>query len=219
MADIRIGVVSPMALANDTVGEAFAELWPEAEIINLLDESLYADFAGKEITDETYRRIALLLQYSQDSGAQGIVFTGSVFGRPVEAGRENLSVPVLTCHEAMIEEAFKCGSRLAILTTAAGSLRCLADDIERYAQANGLSYTITDHIEDAARPVILAGDIERHDEMVADAAAKMTDCDCLMLGQFTMAPAAKKIADVPGRPVLTAPYTAVEKLKRLLGRS
>ena len=219
MADIRIGVVSPMALANDTVGEAFAELWPEAEIINLLDESLYADFAGKEITDETYRRIALLLQYSQDSGAQGIVFTGSVFGRPVEAGREMLSVPVLTCHEAMIEEAFKCGSRLAILTTAAGSLRCLADDIERYAQANGLSYTITDHIEDAARPVILAGDIERHDEMVADAAAKMTDCDCLMLGQFTMAPAAKKIADVPGRPVLTAPHTAVAKLKRLLGGS
>ncbi len=216
MAGIRIGVVSPMAMANDTASQAFDELWPEAEIVNLLDESLYADFAGKEITDETYRRIAVLLQYSQDSGAQGLVFTGSVFGRPVEAARKNLSVPVLTCHEAMIEAAFECGSRMGILTTAAGSLRCLADDIERYAQANGLSYTLTDHIEDAARPVILAGDMERHDDMVAEAAAKITDCDCLMLGQFTMAPAAKKIADVPGRPVLTAPHTAVLKLKRLL---
>ena len=216
MSSTRIGVVSPMAIANETVTAAFAELWPEAEVINLLDESLYADFAGKEITDETYRRIAVLLQYSQDSGAQGIVFTGSVFGRPVEAGREKLSVPVLTAHEAMIEAAFECGSRFGILTTAAGSLRCLADDIDRYAQENGLSFTMTDHIEDAARPVILAGDIERHDEMVAAAAARMTDCDCLMLGQFSMETSAQKIADVPGRPVLTPPRTAVEKLKRIL---
>ena len=217
MAKTRIGIVSPMAIASEAVTAAFAELWPEAEPINLLDESLYADFAGgKGVTDETYRRVATLLQYSQDCGAKGIVFTGSVFGRTVEAGRENLSVPVLTSHEAMIEEAFKCGSRFGILTTAAGSLRCLADDIERHAQVNGLSYTLTDHIEDAARPVILAGDFERHDQMVAAAADKMTDCDCLLLGQFSMDQAAKKFADVPGRPVLTPPRTAVEKLKRLL---
>lgn len=217
MADIRIGVVSPMAIARDIVAPAFGELWPEAEVINLIDESLYADFAGgKKVTEETYRRVAALLQYSQDSGAQGIIFTGSVFGRAVEAGRENLSVPVLTSHEAMIEAAFGCGSRFGILTTVSGSLRCLADDIERYAQQKGLSYTMTDHIEDAARPVILAGDVERHDDMVAAAAAKMTDCDCLLLGQFSMDTAAKKIADVPGRPVLTPPSTAVLKLKRLL---
>ena len=217
MTGIRIGVVSPMALATDTVGTVFAELWPEAQIVNLLDESLYADFAGgKQVTEETYRRVAVLLQYSQDCGARGILFTGSVFGRAVEAGRENLTVPVLTSHEAMIEAAFECGSRFGILTTVSGSLRCLADDIERYAQTHGLSYTMTDHIEDAARPVILAGDIARHDDMVAAAAAKMTDCDCLLLGQFSMETAVKKIADVPGRPVLTPPSTAVLKLKRLL---
>jgi Asp/Glu/hydantoin racemase len=117
----------------------------------------------------------------------------------------------------MIEAAFECGSRFGILTTAAGSLRCLADDIARYAEERDLSFTMIDHIEDAARPVILAGDIERHDEMVAAAAAKMTDCDCLLLGQFSMETSAKKIADVPGRPVLTPPRTAVQKLKRLLG--
>jgi len=217
MSSTRIGLVSPMTNAVRTAKAAFRELWPEAETINLLDESLYADFAGAGgITDECYRRIAVLLQYSQDSGAQGIVFTGSVFGRPVEAAREKLSVPVLTAHEAMIERAFECGSRFGILTTVAGSLRCLVDDIERYAGQHGLSFTISDHIEDAARPVILAGDIDRHDAMVAAAAAKMTDCDCLLLGQFSMDTAAQKIADVPGRPVLTPPRTAVEKLKRLL---
>jgi len=38
-----------------------------------------------------------------------------------------------------------------------------------------------------------------------------------MLGQFSMGRAAQAIADVPGRPVLTAPEAGVRKLKRLLG--
>ena len=72
-------------------------------------------------------------------------------------------------------------------------------------------------MEDAARPIILAGDVETHDRMVADAADRMTECDCLMLGQFSMTSAVKQFTDMPHRPVLTAPHTSVRKLKRLLG--
>jgi hypothetical protein len=45
----------------------------------------------------------------------------------------------------------------------------------------------------------------------------MTECDCLMLGQFSMTSAVKQFTDMPHRPVLTAPHTSVRKLKRLLG--
>ena len=117
----------------------------------------------------------------------------------------------------MIEEAFTHGSRLGILTTVAGSLKCLVDDIDRYSKAQGQSVTITDHILDAARPIILAGDVETHDRMVAEAADQMTDCDCLMLGQFSMTNAMRLFTDMPERPVLTSAHTAVRKLKRLLG--
>ncbi len=214
----RICVVSPMDLALDTVAEAFAEIWPEAQVVNLLDESLYADFAGgKPQTAETGERVSKLLHYAANCGPDGMIFAGSVFGRWVEAARADIDIPCLTSCEAMIEEAFEHGDRFGILTTAAGTLKCLVEDIDRYSKANDLACTITDHIEDAARPVILAGDIETHDRMVAAAAAKMTDCDCLMLGQFSMGSSAKVIAEVPGRPVLTAPRAGVRKLKRLLG--
>ena len=135
----------------------------------------------------------------------------------VEAARADMSIPCLTSHEAMIEEAVALGSRLGILTTAPGSLKCLVEDIDRYSKETGKSVTITDHIEDAARPIILAGDIETHDKMVAAAADKMTDCDCLMLGQFSMTGAMKLFTDMPDRPVLTSAHTAVRKLQRLLG--
>ena len=215
---VRIGAVSPMDNAVEAIGEAFAEQWPEAELFHVLDESLYLDFAGgKPQTDETGERLSKLLHYAADCRADGLLFTGSVFGRWVEAARADMDIPCLTSHEAMIEEAFTHGSRLGILTTVAGSLKCLVDDIDRYSKAQGQSVTITDHILDAARPIILAGDVETHDRMVAEAADQMTDCDCLMLGQFSMTNAMRLFTDMPERPVLTSAHTAVRKLKRLLG--
>ena len=45
----------------------------------------------------------------------------------------------------------------------------------------------------------------------------MTECDCLMFAQVSMGLTAKRVAHVPGRPVLTAPEATVRKLKHLLG--
>ena len=215
---VRIGAVSPMDNAMDAIGEAFAALWPEAELFHVLDESLYLDFAGgTPQTDETGERVSRLLHYAADCHADGLLFTGSVFGRWVEAARADMDIPCLTSHEAMIEEAFTHGSRLGILTTAPGSLKCLVEDIDRYSKDQGKPVTVTDHIEDSARPIILAGDVETHDQMVAAAADKIIDCDCLMLGQFSMTGAISRFTDMPDRPVLTSAHTAVRKLQRLLG--
>jgi hypothetical protein len=213
----RIGIVSPMAIAMEAVSDVFRLEWPEAEVFNVLDESLYLDFAGgRPQTQETGERLSTLLHYAADCHADGIMFTGSVFARWVRAARTDIGVPCLTSHEAMIEEAFEAGSRLGILVTAPGSLKCLVEDIDVYSKETGKAVTITDHIEDAARPFILAGDLETHDRMVAAAADRMTDCDCLMLGQFSMTSAIAKFKDIPGRSVLTSAHAAVRKLKRLL---
>ncbi|MEK9706873.1 MAG: aspartate/glutamate racemase family protein [Alphaproteobacteria bacterium] len=144
MASPRIGVISPTEVAFPTVRAAFAELWPKAQPICLLDQSLYADFINEDMTvpdvmpDEAYARIARLLCYSNECGADAVLFCGSVFGRLVEAGRVGLAVPVLTSYEAMITAAFAEGNRLGILATTPGTIKCLSDDIERFAQANGL---------------------------------------------------------------------------------
>ena len=68
---------------------------------------------------------------------------------------------------------------------------------------------------DGAFEVLLEGDRDRHDELVVEAAARMTDCDSLMLGQFSMGLVPRKIAPVAGRPVFTAPGTAVTKLRAM----
>ena len=217
----RIGVVSPTEVAFPTVRAAFAELWPEAEIACQLDQSLYLDFINDDMTvpdpmpDAAYARIAAILRYAHDCQVQGIIFCGSVFGRLVEAGREALNVPVLTSYEGMIEAAFANGSRIGLLATTQGTIDCLSGDIERYAAANGLEYTVTDKVAEGAFQTLINGDRDGHDNIVVEAASSFTDCDSLLLGQFSMGLVQQKIADVVGRPVLTAPRTAVAKMRAL----
>jgi len=221
MASPRIGVVSPTEVAFPTIRAAFAEQWPEAQPVCMLDQSLYADFINEDMTvpdvmpDEAYARIARLLRYSSECGADAVLFCGSVFGRLVEAGREGMTVPVLTSYEAMIAAAFAEGNRLGILATTPGTIKCLSDDIERYAQANGLTYDLGSGVADGAFEALLEGDRDRHDDLVVAAAAKITDCDSLMLGQFSMGLVPQKIAPVDGRPVFTAPVTAVARLRQM----
>ena len=90
MSRIRIGIISPVDVAFPAVREAFTVLWPEASSVCLLDESLYADFVNPDFSvspeypDEAYARIAELFSYSKTTGADGIIFCGSVFGPLVE---------------------------------------------------------------------------------------------------------------------------------------
>ena len=83
VANARIGVLSPVNLAFPAVKDAFSELWPQADPICLLDESLYADFVNSDFTvqpnlpEEAYTRIANLFQYSKNTGVDGIIFCGS----------------------------------------------------------------------------------------------------------------------------------------------
>lgn len=222
MSKPRIGVISPIDVAFPTIADAFAQLWPEAEAINLLDASLYADFINDDMTlpdpmpTEAYDRIATLLRYSRDCGADGIIFCGSVFGLLVEAGREGIDVPVLTSYEGMIAAAFAEGTRLGALATTQSTIDCLSADVARYAEAHGIEYTITGRVADGAFERLLDGDRDGHDDLIVAAAETMTDIDCLMLGQFSMGLVPKKISPVAGRPVFTAPHTAVAKLKSLI---
>ncbi|MDH5342968.1 MAG: arylsulfatase, partial [Betaproteobacteria bacterium] len=60
------------------------------------------------------------------------------------------------------------------------------------------------------------GNAEGHDNLIAGAAAKLTDCDVLVLGQFSMASATRLIPALAGRTVLTSPDSAVMRLKQAL---
>jgi hypothetical protein len=82
--------------------EAFREGWPEAEVMNLLDDGLTGALKREGgLTAPIVQRIRDLATYAARAGADGILFTCSAFTPTAVEGQ--VSIPVLTSPTAAVE--------------------------------------------------------------------------------------------------------------------
>jgi len=210
---MRIALIHALRHSPPPIEAAFARLWPEATLMNLLDDSLSADLSRDgRITEAITGRFLNLASYARATGADGILFTCSAFGPCIEAVQRALSpLPVLKPNEAMIEEAEAIGGRIGLLASFGPTLQSMPPEFPG-------SLTVTPKLAEGALAALDRGDMAEHDRLAALAAGDLADCDAIALAQFSLARAAPMVAEATGKPVLTTPDSAVRKLKRLLGR-
>jgi len=111
LAHPRIQLIHAVTVAQGPIHGAFARLWPEARIVDLTEASLATDLAeAGELTDAFTDRMAALIHFGVETGADGVLFTCSAFGAAIEAARESIEIPVLKPDEAMIEAALAQGA-------------------------------------------------------------------------------------------------------------
>jgi Asp/Glu/hydantoin racemase len=208
---MRIALIHALKHSLVPIEASFARLWPDATLMNLLDDSLSADVARNGLSSAMTDRFLSLGRYSASTGADAILFTCSAFGPCIEAvARAQAPMPVLKPSEAMIEQAAATGRRIGLLSTFPPTLASMP------AEFPG-SVEIVPKLAIGAMAALDRGDRAEHDRLVAEASRDLRDCDLIALAQYSMAPAAELVAEASGRPVLTTPDSAVLKLKRLLG--
>jgi aspartate/glutamate racemase len=204
---MRISLIHALRHSIDPIMAAFARLWPEPVLANLLDDSLSADLARGASLDGMTARFLTLARYAKATGADGILFTCSAFGPCIEACAAELApMPVLKPNEAMIEAAASY-SRIGLMATFAPSLATLPAEFGRPVQTA---------LIEGAMAALDAGDGATHDRLAGETARSLSGCDAIALAQFSLARAADAVARASGLPVLTTPDSAVLKLKRLL---
>jgi hypothetical protein len=208
---MRIALVHALKHSIPPIEAAFASHWPEASLMNLLDDSLSADVARDgRITDAMTERFLRLGRYAAGAGANAILFTCSAFGSCIEAvAREQAPMPVLKPNEAMIEQAVGKGRRIGLLSTFPPTLVSMPPEFPR-------SVEIVPKLAAGALAALDRGDRAEHDRLVGEASEDLRDCDLIALAQYSMAPAAALVAELSGRPVVTTPDSAVLKLKQAL---
>jgi Asp/Glu/hydantoin racemase len=213
----RIALIHATPVAIDPICSTFKRLWPQARVTNLLDDSLSADLAAAgELNQAMIDRFCVLAKYVEASGADAILFTCSAFGAAIEVARGAVKIPVLKPNEAMMEEAIKTGPRIALLATFEPSLPSMRAELEQMAVVRKTNLKISTKAVPAALTALQGGDDAGHDKQIAAAAEEFSDCDALLLCQFSMASAAERIPARRGRSVFTSPYSAVARLKQLL---
>lgn len=210
----RIALVHAVTVAVEPIRDAFARLWPNAETVNLLDDSLSTDRARDgELTEKMNGRIAVLGDYARQNGAAGILYTCSAFGPAIDAVAQSLPVPVLKPNEAMFRAALMQGRNIGMLATFGPSVASMEAEFEAERQILGIDATLRTILVEPAMAALKSGDTATHNRLLAERAPDLGDCDAIMLAHFSTSRARDTVAAVVTCPVLSSPDAAVTALR------
>src|SRR4051812_37803938 len=208
---MRIALIHALKHSILPVEAAFAKLWPEARLMNLLDDSLSADLARDgRLSEAMTERFLQLGAYAARTGADAILFTCSAFGPCIEAvARAHAPMPVLKPNEAMIEQAAAHGGKIGLLSTFPPTLASMPREVAS-------SIELVPQLAAGALGGFDPGDRVEQDRLVSEASKDLRDCDLIALVQYRVAPTAALVADAAGRLILTTPDSSVLKLRAML---
>lgn len=209
-----IAIIHATRNAVTAIEDTFERLWPEAEIISLLDEYLSKELAkAGSLNDALTDRIARLAQFGLAGGADAILYSCSAFGKAIEAARASMDIPVLKPNEAMLTEAVAAGSRIRIVATYMPTIPSITGELKEMSKESGQKIEIDPCFVPGAFEALEAGDGERHDELIAEALDNRLPCDVVLLSQFSMARALPLVKEKTDSIVLSSPDSAVLSLQ------
>ena len=213
----RIVLLHGTPVAVEPIQRSFANRWPGAETVNLLDDSLSIDRAkDHDLTDRMFERFIELGGYAKRIGADAILVTCSAFGPAIERMARDVGVPVLKPNEAMFRAALTTGKKIGMLATFAPSVVTMNEEFDEFVRETGAQATLRTIVVDGAMDALRKGDAQTHNELVAARAGELGDCDAIMLAHFSTSRALEKVSAATSVPVLTAPDAAVDRLKAML---
>jgi Asp/Glu/hydantoin racemase len=195
---------------------AFAEEFPEAQLINLLDQGMFLDFAG-ELTPTLRRRMTQLICYAAEHGADAIGLACSVFAPVVESARQLIDVPLISSYSPIMEEALKYGSRIGIIASVPATLKDSEFYLRRAAEEKGV--TVEPRVclaEDLLQVLRSQGEAAFNQRLAEEVARLERDVDAVLLGQFSFASALSYLRANTQVPVLSGPHCSARQLKELL---
>jgi aspartate/glutamate racemase len=213
----RIVLLHGTPVAVDPIQKSFAARWPDAETVNLLDDSLSVDRAkDHDLTPRMFERFTELGGYARRIGADGILVTCSAFGPAIERMAKELPVPVLKPNEAMFRAALTKGKKIGMLATFAPSVVTMTEEFDEFVREAGSKATLRTIVVEGAMDALRKGDAQTHNNLVAARAPELAGCDAIMLAHFSTSRAADKVCAAVSTAVLTAPDAAVDRLKSLV---
>ncbi|CBG88004.1 aspartate/glutamate racemase family protein [Citrobacter rodentium] len=213
----RIVLIHATPLAVAPINNTFKQLWPDAEVSNLLDDALSVDREKESaLTPRLYRRIDELLHYALGIDAAAVLFTCSAFGAAIDASAQAQSVPVLKPNEAMFEDALALGTNIVMLATFAPAVKGMEEEFAQLATSRHSSARLNSYIVAGARDALNAGNADLHNQLIVEAAKQHQDADVILLAHFSMEIAYNQVNTAVASTVLSSPQSAVKKLRLLM---
>ena len=199
------------------ITDLIAELVPGAEILHFVDSDVLATVVRENgISERSEQRMVHLAEAAEAAGADVIFSACSSLGPTLDAAQRAVGVPVVKIDQAMAVQAAR-ADRIGILATVPTTLGPTGDLIAAAAAAAGRKPLIVKQLCAGAFDVLMAGDRDKHDQLIVDQAVLLADqVDVIVLAQASMNRLASRVGAATGLPVLTSPRSGVENLAQIL---
>ncbi len=213
---MRVVMIHALAESIPPVKLAFMEEFPEAEVINLLDEGLLVDFPGS-ITPSLRRRMSGLICYCQDHKADAIGLACSVYAPVVDSARDLVDVPLVSSYGPVMADAVASGPRIGVIATNEATMSDSEYYLEKAARHSGKNIQVKKSLAaDLIQVLREKGHQAFEHRLEQETLALSTETDVVLLSQFSFATALEHLRKVSPVPVLSAPHSSARTLKKLL---
>lgn len=208
-------------IVSPTIESLCAELVPEVERFNIVDEGLLRMvLSAGGLTPAIYRRLSDDVVCSEAAGAQVVLVTCSSVSPCVDVARKMVAVPVLKIDEPMVDKAIALGTRIGVAATALTTLKPTVELIEARSCVAGKQTEIEAVLCEGAYEPLLARDMALHDQIVTEYVHQMLQsCDVIVLAQASMAHIPAGIPESDRRvPILSSPRLGIERVRDVISQ-
>jgi Asp/Glu/hydantoin racemase len=214
-----IALIHNSQVIIEQVRDAFKRIYPEAQIINIMDERLLRDIKNKGGIDYLgIRRVCRYALCAEDLGADAVLMTCSSLCKAVYAARPMVKIPVFAINEPMSREAVSLGTNIGILGTLKSVLEPTSRLISDKAMESNKTVKLKKALCEAAFEALLSGDTQKHDELLLteiESISKSVDVFVFAQGSMSrLLPEAQKRVNIP---VLECIDSGVKQVKDHFG--
>jgi hypothetical protein len=225
----RVVCIHAMKASLIPTARAFLDNFPEAVVVNLLDDSLSVDVTVSGCDSRMGARFSALGAYARDHAcADAILFTCSAFGTAIERVQAESAIPVLKPNGALQREIVSRVGKVGVLSMFRPTLPSILRELDEMAAAQDATVDVVPCFVEGALEALHAGDEPRCAHLIAEAAARLVSdqpqMSTIALAMFSMAfakpevqaAAARAAPDRHDMRVYTSPDAAVAELRSKL---
>lgn len=196
----------------------FGELLPDVQVIDFVDSDVLATVRRENrISEASAERMVHLAQAAELAGVDLIFSACSSLGPAMDIARKVVHTPIVKIDDAMAEKAVHMANRIGVLATVPTTLPPTVALIEEHAAQIPKSVDVLPRLCEGAFDLLMAGETERHDQMVLKGAQDLApSVNILVLAQASMSRLAPVLSAAVGLPTLSSPRLAVEYVRKIL---
>ena len=214
----KVAVIHTTVVTCDGINSRLKALVPDAEVMNIVDDSLLNDVKKEGmLTKEVTRRLLTYALEAQDWGAELILNACSSVGEGVDVIRLLLKIPYLKIDEPMARSAVEKGEKIAVYGTVETTLEPSARLISHIAEAEKKKVVVDSYLaSDAFEALTVEKNQEKHNQIL-EALIRDTgkQYDVLVLAQASMSVLIPCLADIT-KPILSSMDSGVEAAAKAL---